>query len=42
MLAVSPDDEASHAAFAQDDGLEFTLLSDPDKKVVHDYGVWAT
>jgi thioredoxin-dependent peroxiredoxin len=41
VLGVSPDDTASHRAFAAKYGLPFTLLSDPDHQVAESYGVWA-
>jgi thioredoxin-dependent peroxiredoxin len=41
VLGVSPDDTASHRAFATKYGLPFTLLSDPDHQVAESYGVWA-
>jgi peroxiredoxin Q/BCP len=40
VLGVSPDDEASHAAFKEKFDLPFTLLSDPDHEVADAYGVW--
>jgi peroxiredoxin Q/BCP len=40
IVGVSPDSEASHARFAQKYGLNFTLLSDPDKVLSTAYGVW--
>jgi peroxiredoxin Q/BCP len=40
ILGVSPDDEASHAAFKEKYGLPFTLLADPEHRVADDYGVW--
>ncbi len=40
VLGVSPDDGASHQKFATKYGLPFTLLSDPDKKVMEKYGAW--
>jgi peroxiredoxin Q/BCP len=40
VLGVSPDSEASHAKFASKYKLPFTLLADPDKKVLAKYGVW--
>ncbi|TVQ33526.1 MAG: thioredoxin-dependent thiol peroxidase [Phycisphaeraceae bacterium] len=40
VLGVSPDDEKSHAKFAQKHGLNFTLLADPDSTVCEKYGVW--
>jgi len=40
VLGVSPDDLASHAKFAEKQGLQFPLLSDTDQKVATQYGVW--
>jgi thioredoxin-dependent peroxiredoxin len=40
VLGISPDSEASHAKFARKYKLPFTLLSDPDKKVMSKYGAW--
>jgi peroxiredoxin Q/BCP len=40
VLGVSPDDGDSHTRFASKYGLPFTLLSDPDKKVMEKYGAW--
>ena len=40
VLGVSVDDEKSHRKFAEKFSLPFTLLADPDKKIVRDYGVW--
>jgi peroxiredoxin Q/BCP len=37
VLGVSPDDEASHKKFASKYKLPFTLLCDPDKKVMSKY-----
>jgi peroxiredoxin Q/BCP len=37
VLGVSPDDEASHKKFTSKYKLPFTLLSDPDKKVMTKY-----
>jgi peroxiredoxin Q/BCP len=41
VLGVSTDDEKSHEKFARKYSLPFTLVADPDKKIVGDYGVWA-
>ncbi len=41
VLGVSIDSVKSHRKFADKYGLKFTLLSDEDKKVVRQYGVWA-
>jgi peroxiredoxin Q/BCP len=40
VLSVSPDGAESHQAFIAKYKLPFTLLSDPDKKVMTDYGAW--
>ena len=40
VLGVSVDDAKSHKKFAEKYSLPFTLLADPEKKIVQDYGVW--
>ena len=40
VLGISPDDEASHQAFIAKYELPFTLLCDPDKKVMSTYGAY--
>ena len=40
VLGVSPDTPESHRKFAEKYGLNFTLLSDPEHKVLEAYGVW--
>ena len=40
ILGVSADDKASHKKFAGKYNLPFTLLSDPERKVIEKYGVW--
>jgi peroxiredoxin Q/BCP len=40
VLGVSPDSGASHNKFASQYELPFTLLSDPDKKVMTKYGAF--
>ena len=40
VLGVSKDSVASHKKFETNYGLAFTLLSDPDKKVIQAYDVW--
>ena len=40
VLGVSPDDAKSHEKFASKYELPFTLLSDPDKKVMSKYGAF--
>lgn len=39
VLGVSADNEASHAAFAAKYNLPFSILADPDKKIISEYGV---
>ncbi len=40
VLGVSPDGADSHRRFAAKYRLPFTLLSDPDKRVMERYGAW--
>ena len=40
VLGVSPDDAQSHRKFASKYSLPFTLLCDPEKKVMAKYGAW--
>jgi peroxiredoxin Q/BCP len=40
VLGVSPDSCKSHQNFTQKHALRVNLLSDPEKKVLQDYGVW--
>ncbi len=40
VLGVSPDSEATHVKFATKYKLPFTLLSDPDRKVMTKYGAY--
>ena len=40
VLGVSVDSVKSHDKFAKKFKLPFTLVSDEDRKIVHDYGVW--
>ena len=42
VLGISPDDTASHAAFAGKYALPFTLLADPGHAVADAYGAWGT
>lgn len=39
ILGVSADDVASHKKFEENHQLPFTILADPDKKVIDQYGV---
>jgi len=41
VVGVSADTEKSHQKFINKYDLPFTLISDPDRKVIEDYGVWA-
>src|SRR5262249_59909118 len=40
VLGVSPDGAASHQSFIEKYGLPFQLLSDPDHKVMTDWGAY--
>ena len=40
VLGVSPDGPAAHEKFIDKYKLPFTLLCDPDKKVMSQYGAW--
>ncbi len=40
VIGISPDSPKSHAKFAQKKNLKVTLLSDQEKKVSNQYGVW--
>ena len=40
VLGVSADSVESHVKFKEKQGLNFPLLSDPEKKVLNAYGVW--
>lgn len=40
VIGISRDDVASHGIFKTKHSLNFTLLSDPDKKVIEAYGAW--
>jgi peroxiredoxin Q/BCP len=40
VLGVSPDSVQSHLKFREKQTLNFTLLSDPDKKVAESYGAY--
>lgn len=39
VLGVSADDVKSHQAFSEKFNLPFSLLADPDSKIIKDYGV---
>ncbi|HKJ24199.1 MAG TPA: peroxiredoxin [Myxococcota bacterium] len=40
VVGVSPDSPASHAKFARNYRLPFTLLSDPERTVMEKYGAF--
>lgn len=40
VLGVSKDSVASHKKFEEKHGLTFTLLADPERKVIEAYDVW--
>jgi peroxiredoxin Q/BCP len=40
VIGVSPDGQSSHEKFKRKHDLPFTLLSDPDKKVMEKYGAF--
>lgn len=40
IIGVSPDSVESHQKFKIKHQLPFTLLSDPDRKIIDAYGVW--
>ena len=40
ILGISPDGDASHRKFIEKNDLPFTLLSDPEKKVMTKYGAF--
>jgi len=40
VIGVSPDTEEKHHKFTAKYELPFTLIADPEKKIINDYGVW--
>ena len=40
VIGISPDDVKSHQKFKDKFSLPFTLLADPDHKIIEKYGVW--
>ena len=40
ILGVSPDNENSHAKFRAKFDLPFSLITDPEAKILNAYGVW--
>lgn len=41
VIGISPDDEVKHKKFEEKFSLPFTMLADPEKKIINNYGVWA-
>jgi peroxiredoxin Q/BCP len=42
VLGISPDDGAKHKKFRAKHGLRISLLSDPEREVMTQYGAWGT
>jgi peroxiredoxin Q/BCP len=40
VIGISPDDVKSHQKFREKFSLPFTLVADPDHKIIDKYGVW--
>ena len=40
VIGISPDNEKSHIKFKEKFDLPFTLLADPQHKIINKYGVW--
>lgn len=40
VFGISPDSTKSHKNFCEKKGLKVTLLSDPEREVLEQYGVW--
>lgn len=40
IVGVSPDEVKSHKKFETKFALPFSLLADPEKKIINDYGTW--
>ncbi|MES2881924.1 MAG: thioredoxin-dependent thiol peroxidase [Bacteroidota bacterium] len=40
VFGISPNDESSHQKFKEKFSLPFTLLADPQHKIIDKYGVW--
>lgn len=40
IVGINADDDRSHEKFAKKHHLNFTLLSDPEKKTIEAYGAW--
>jgi len=40
FIGISPDEVASHQKFRDKFNLPFTLIADPEHKIINKYGVW--
>jgi thioredoxin-dependent peroxiredoxin len=40
VIGISPDDVKSHQKFREKFSLPFTLIADPEHKIIDKYGVW--
>lgn len=40
LIGISPDDVKSHQKFREKFSLPFTLIADPEHKIIDKYGVW--
>jgi thioredoxin-dependent peroxiredoxin len=40
VIGISPDDVTSHQKFRDKFNLPFTLIADPEHKIINKYGVW--
>lgn len=40
IIGISPDDAQSHKSFTEKYSLPFTLIPDPEHKIIGKYGVW--
>lgn len=40
VMGISPDSQKSHCNFRDKNNLTITLLSDPEHKVIEEYGAW--
>lgn len=40
VIGISPDDVKSHQKFKEKFSLPFTLIADPEHKIIDKYGVW--
>lgn len=40
VVGISPDDQRKHKKFEEKFNLPFTLIPDPERKIIEKYGVW--